>query len=62
MKNKSTASNKKQPVTLKDLKTKKNPKGGAVSDTVKAGGSVPISGFNGQQTVVGGTGGLTKCK
>jgi hypothetical protein len=31
MKSKQSVSTKKQPVTLKDLKTRKNPKGGAIN-------------------------------
>ena len=34
MKTKTPVSTKKQPVTLKDLKTRKNPKGGVVSGHV----------------------------
>ena len=36
MKTKQPASSKKQPVTLKDLTTKKNPKGGSLINTSRS--------------------------
>ena len=50
MKNKPTAGNKKQPVTLKDLKTRKNPRGG----TAGLGAAISVSGAA-SATVFGGS-------
>ncbi len=43
MKNKESAKNKKQSVTLKDLKTRKNPKGGTNNSASMTGGNASLN-------------------